>query len=104
MSLPGDSGSEARDEAREFPRRRRTSAPSWQRRSGRFVRAFRSCDQLGGGCRGAGARPILLVRMRTQMSLSRLKWFAIVAPAAFLAVVGYLLRGPFHELLHEFPG
>ena len=38
------------------------------------------------------------------MSLSRLKWFAIVAPMTFLVVVGYLVRGPFHEELHEFPG
>lgn len=38
------------------------------------------------------------------MSLSQLKWFAIVAPVTFLVVVGYLVRGPFHEELHEFPG
>ncbi len=38
------------------------------------------------------------------MSPSRLKWFAIVAPVTFLVVVGYLVRGPFHEELHEFPG
>lgn len=38
------------------------------------------------------------------MSLSRLKWLTIVAPAAFLAIVTYLLRGPFHEQFHEFPG
>jgi signal transduction histidine kinase len=38
------------------------------------------------------------------MSLTNLKWFAIVAPVTFLGVVGYLVRGPFHEQLHEFPG
>ncbi len=38
------------------------------------------------------------------MSLPRLKWIAIVAPVTFLVVVGYLVRGPFHEQLHEFPG
>ena len=38
------------------------------------------------------------------MSLPRLKWFAIVAPAVFLGAVTYLLRGPAHEQLHEFPG
>jgi len=38
------------------------------------------------------------------MGLSRLKWFAIVAPMTFLLLVGYLVRGPFHEELHEFPG
>ena len=38
------------------------------------------------------------------MSLLRLKWFAIVAPVTFLVVVGFLVRGPFHEELHEFPG
>lgn len=38
------------------------------------------------------------------MSLSLLKWFAIVAPAAFLAVVVFLLRGPVHHELHSFPG
>ena len=38
------------------------------------------------------------------LSLRRLRWLAIVAPVAFLVVVTYLLRGPFHELFHEFPG
>jgi signal transduction histidine kinase len=38
------------------------------------------------------------------MSLLRLKWFAIVAPVTFLVVVGFLVRGPFHDELHEFPG
>ena len=42
--------------------------------------------------------------MGQEVSLSRLKWFAIVAPVTFLAVVGFLVRGPFHEELHEFPG
>ena len=38
------------------------------------------------------------------MSLRQLKWLTIVAPAAFLFVVMYLLRGPAHEELHHFPG
>lgn len=38
------------------------------------------------------------------MSLVHLKWLAIAAPTAFLTIVGYLLRGPVHEELHEFPG
>ncbi len=38
------------------------------------------------------------------LSLTRLKWLAIVAPVAFLVIVVQLLRGPFHESLHEFPG
>jgi signal transduction histidine kinase len=42
--------------------------------------------------------------MGKQLSLSRLKWFAIVAPLTFLVVVGYLVRGPFHHDLHAFPG
>ena len=36
-------------------------------------------------------------------SLTRLKWLAIIAPVAFLAIVGYMLHGPFHEAFHEFP-
>jgi signal transduction histidine kinase len=52
----------------------------------------------------AGRRTIVSVSEGRTMSLSRLKWFAIVAPMTFLAVVGYLMRGPFHEELHEFPG
>ncbi len=43
------------------------------------------------------------MELERQMSLSLLKWFAIVAPAAFLVVVVYLLRGPLHHELHEFP-
>jgi signal transduction histidine kinase len=37
----------------------------------------------------------------------RLLWLrclAVLAPVAFLAVVGYLVRGPFHEQLHHYPG
>lgn len=41
---------------------------------------------------------------RGWLSLVRLKWLTIVGPAAFLAVVTYLLRGPAHEQLHAFPG
>ena len=38
------------------------------------------------------------------MSLARLKWLAIIAPAGFLAVFAFLLRATFHSALHEFPG
>lgn len=38
------------------------------------------------------------------MSLARLRWFAIIAPAGFLAVFAFLLRATFHSALHEFPG
>lgn len=38
------------------------------------------------------------------MTLTQLKWIAIAAPVAFLAVVIMLVRGPFHEELHGFPG
>jgi len=38
------------------------------------------------------------------VSLARLKWLAIVAPAGFLAVFAMLLRETFHSALHEFPG
>lgn len=34
----------------------------------------------------------------------RLRALAIVAPLVFLTVVAYLVRGPFHEELHSFPG
>lgn len=36
--------------------------------------------------------------------LIRLRWLAIVAPITFLTVVVYLLRGPFHEEFHSYPG
>lgn len=38
------------------------------------------------------------------MSLTRLKWLAIVAPLTFLVLLDYLLREVFHYELHEFPG
>jgi len=38
------------------------------------------------------------------VTLTRLKWLAIVAPVTFLVVVTLLLRGPFHEELHHYPG
>jgi signal transduction histidine kinase len=38
------------------------------------------------------------------MTLTRLKWIAIAAPVVFLVLLGALLRGPFHEELHHFPG
>jgi hypothetical protein len=40
---------------------------------------------------------------RLKMSLSKLKWIAIVAPVGFLALLVYLLRGPADEDLHQFP-
>lgn len=48
----------------------------------------------------------LLRQYREGMSreLARLRWLAIFAPLAFLAVVAYLVRGPAHEELHTFPG
>ena len=50
------------------------------------------------------ARAIPWVELGRQMSLSHLKWFAIVAPTALLAFVGFLVRGPLHEELHSYPG
>jgi signal transduction histidine kinase len=38
------------------------------------------------------------------LGIGGLRWLAIVAPGTFLVFVVYLLRGPFHEELHEFPG
>jgi signal transduction histidine kinase len=38
------------------------------------------------------------------MTLTRLRLIATAAPAALLLIVGYLVRGPFHEELHSFPG
>lgn len=45
-------------------------------------------------------------RRREGMSseLVRLRWLAIVAPVLFLTVVVYLVRGPVHDELHDFPG
>jgi len=38
------------------------------------------------------------------MSLRKLKWMVVIAPAVYLVIVTVLLRGPFHEELHNFPG
>jgi nitrate/nitrite-specific signal transduction histidine kinase len=37
------------------------------------------------------------------VNLSRLKWFAIVAPLAALVLLVFLLRSPLHDWLHESP-
>lgn len=43
---------------------------------------------------------------RRQLSpeLTRLRLMATLAPIAFVVVVLYLMRGPFHHALHEYPG
>ncbi len=38
------------------------------------------------------------------MSLARLRWLSIVVPVALLVAFAILLRSPFHDFLHEFPG
>lgn len=49
-----------------------------------------------------GSRSVARVGM--SRDLSRLRLFAIVAPVGFVFVVGYLVRGPFHHELHNYPG
>ena len=38
------------------------------------------------------------------MSLARLRWLSIVVPVALLVAFAILLRSPFHDFLHDFPG
>ncbi len=38
------------------------------------------------------------------MNLARLRWLSIVVPVALLVAFAILLRSPFHDFLHEFPG
>lgn len=37
-------------------------------------------------------------------ALVHLRWLAIAAPVAFVSTVAFLLRGPAHEQLHNYPG
>ncbi len=38
------------------------------------------------------------------MNLARLRWLSIVVPVALLIFFAILLRSPFHDFLHDFPG
>ena len=38
------------------------------------------------------------------MDLARLRWLSIVVPVALLVAFAILLRSPFHDFLHDFPG
>jgi len=59
-----------------------------------------------GGARGGGLSgfPRAARKKKTEASLTRLKWLAIVAPLTFLVLLVLALRGLLHHQLHEFPG
>jgi len=38
------------------------------------------------------------------LDLARLRWLSIVVPVALLVAFAILLRSPFHDFLHDFPG